>query len=90
MFDRRRVGTLVQGKENIIKQNSSTKVAKSLEGFLEDSFWSDFISRIVFTIPTFKTDTNLELIQRNGARNTVVCLCVTRYSLSACYVWNAA
>lgn len=43
VFRRRRVGTLAQGKENITKQNSSTKGAKSLAGFLDDSLWSDFI-----------------------------------------------
>lgn len=87
---KRRVGTLAQGKENTIKQNSSTKVAKSLAGFLDDALWSDFIERIVLTMPTFKTDTNLQLIQRNGARNIVVCFCSNKHSLSACYVWNAA
>lgn len=41
-------------------------------------------------VPAFRTDTNLELMQRKGARKILVCLCINKYSLSACYVWNAA
>lgn len=82
VFAGRRVGRLAQGTETIIDQDSSTEAVKLLEELLEDSLGQ--ILCIVFTVPTLKKDTHLELTQRKGARNLLICLCINQYLLSAC------